>query len=544
MMRADGWIDFLRDLFPVVGVVHVGAGSGSVAARYAEWAVPKAILIEAEEALHAKLMSAAQPHSGWSAHAMLVGESEADTDFFVATNPNESGMLRPDKLTGIWRNLRTCEQRSLRSTTLERLLDANVESPHEVNWVVVDCLPALPILKGAGKRLEDWDVIVARAVLSADVAESSGATRAALEAFLADHSFRCVAWEEERHPAIGRAIFVRDWRSVGRAIAADRATRLASSAEAVEELQVLVRWGRGQNEQIAQERDERTRQLADTRAQRDALAIELAASQVAAAEALGERDRLASARDEYHALAQAGQAEVRRIVEEHDREVSLRAAQLAEQTARAAQESDRLAEREKVILDLQGRIDELGNALESYAAAVEEQARLLAESRSRIAELAASSEGHARLIAQKEAEVGSLSQARDEGALLSASLRAELERAIATIAGQEKLIGELRSRSAELAKSSEDLPRLVSERDAVIARLTKDHDEHARVSRERLAHIEQLLRAQEERQGHIAKLEAERSELDYRQQLLDEELVKAEAQIELIKDVVLREKAF
>ncbi len=48
----------------------------------------------------------------------------------------------------------------------------------------------------------------------------------------------------------------------------------------------------------------------------------------------------------------------------------------------------------------------------------------------------------------------------------------------------------------------------------------------------------------EERRKRIEQLEQQLTEQDHRQRLLDEEILKAEAQIELIKDILLREKAF
>ena len=42
----------------------------------------------------------------------------------------------------------------------------------------------------------------------------------------------------------------------------------------------------------------------------------------------------------------------------------------------------------------------------------------------------------------------------------------------------------------------------------------------------------------------ILKMLKEKEELIYRQTILDTEIVKVEAQLELVKDVVLREKAF
>lgn len=42
----------------------------------------------------------------------------------------------------------------------------------------------------------------------------------------------------------------------------------------------------------------------------------------------------------------------------------------------------------------------------------------------------------------------------------------------------------------------------------------------------------------------VDQLQVQVAERDQRQRLLDEELLKAEAQIDLIKDVIIREKAF
>ena len=56
--------------------------------------------------------------------------------------------------------------------------------------------------------------------------------------------------------------------------------------------------------------------------------------------------------------------------------------------------------------------------------------------------------------------------------------------------------------------------------------------------------VESLQERTEKYTQRITQLELERAEIDMKQKLLDQEIIKAEAQIELIKDVVLREKAF
>jgi chromosome segregation ATPase len=60
----------------------------------------------------------------------------------------------------------------------------------------------------------------------------------------------------------------------------------------------------------------------------------------------------------------------------------------------------------------------------------------------------------------------------------------------------------------------------------------------------KLQDTESKLQSEKKSNEKLQKLEQENAELAQRQQLLDEELIKAEAQIELIKDILIREKAF
>ena len=72
-----------------------------------------------------------------------------------------------------------------------------------------------------------------------------------------------------------------------------------------------------------------------------------------------------------------------------------------------------------------------------------------------------------------------------------------------------------------------------------------------RISQERLAQIGRLTQERDglstflaQRQAEIKLLEQHNNELEYCQRLWDEEMIKAEAQIGLIKDILIRDKAF
>ncbi len=210
-LSLEGWLDHLRVLEPVIGVVHVGVGNGRAADRYADWGVDIAILVEANEDFRDKLVATLRGRDNWTVHSKLVSSSTVDMDFFVASNSNESGILRPEVFAALWRNLNTREQRRLNATTLEAILAVS-NGGQKVNWAVVDCVPALPVMLGASHCLDRWDVIVARVILDESKAPDEDASKSRLDEFLSSRGYSCVACQEELQPAIGSALYVRNWK--------------------------------------------------------------------------------------------------------------------------------------------------------------------------------------------------------------------------------------------------------------------------------------------------------------------------------------------
>lgn len=251
-------LDFLSRVLPPAGVVHAGAGLGLDAARYAGWDVPTAVFVEAEEGLHAKLAAALPVRPGWFCRAALLSDRPGERVFHVTSNPGESGVLPTEALTGLWRNLKTVEQRRLSATTLELLLSALAPAA-AVNWAVIDCLPALPILRGAGGLLGGWDVVAARVVLDGKRLPGQEAGKEELDSFLAFNGFRCVAIQEERQPAIGCAVYVRDWKIVLGARVEELKTQAGQLARERDTQATLVAERQAQIEQAVRERDEQAR---------------------------------------------------------------------------------------------------------------------------------------------------------------------------------------------------------------------------------------------------------------------------------------------
>src|SRR3546814_12782609 len=65
--------------------------------------------------------------------------------------------------------------------------------------------------------------------------------------------------------------------------------------------------------------------------------------------------------------------------------------------------------------------------------------------------------------------------------------------------------------------------------------------QHQKLSTDRQETVERLTKQNQERTSRISKLEAEHVVLEQRQARLNEEMIKAEAQVDLIKDILLRD---
>ena len=258
-------LDHLRCFLPPIGLLHVGAGNGSTVVRYVDWAVPTAALVEAEVGYHDKLAAVIQGRSEWAIHTALVSDREGECDFYVASNPHESSILQPESLAGIWRNLKTHEQRRLPATTLEALLSALNYPPELLNWVVIDCFPALPIIRGAGKYLDEWDVIIARVILDEAQLPGIGATKLEVDTFLFSCGFRCIACEQERQPTVGKALYVRDWKASQRASLAQAEQKVRLGAAEFAERTARLQLAKDEQAQLAAQRQYQVDQLANAR---------------------------------------------------------------------------------------------------------------------------------------------------------------------------------------------------------------------------------------------------------------------------------------
>jgi hypothetical protein len=209
-------LDRVRNLYPIDGIVVVGTGSGANATMYMAADTPAAVLIEANAAHAGELADLARGHSGWAIHSAVVSDADHEVDFHIASNSTESSLIAPAALAPLWKNLTARRQERRSATTLAQLIGSSSSSSAQFNWIVIDCLPSLPILGGAGELLLGADVVVVRVIMPEHLIPNVGASKAECDLFLTALGFRCIDVGLERHPMVGRALYVRDWKVIAK----------------------------------------------------------------------------------------------------------------------------------------------------------------------------------------------------------------------------------------------------------------------------------------------------------------------------------------
>ena len=129
-------------------------------------------------------------------------------------------------------------------------------------------------------------------------------------------------------------------------------------------------------------------------------------------------------------------------------------------------------------------------------------------------------EEQARLAAERQQQIDTVTQARDAQAKLASERQGQLEQAI---------------------KAKEEQSRLAAERQQQIDKLIKARDEQAKLVQAKQTEIVKLKIIFQEGQARAARLESQLAEMGTRQRMINEEMIKAEVQIDLIKDVLLHE---
>ena len=445
--------ELLCIIFPPQAVIHIGAGIGNGEMHlWRQWQVPAALILDADEARLDWATKAAEENPAWQIRCAVLAQTDGEVDYYHASNPAEDGLIPSEKLAVLWPNLRTSKQTRCQAQRLDNLLseESLVALRESASvWVLINCLSALSILQGAGNELDRWSVLWLRVQLNPLIEDQTVGTLKDIEDFLEPHGYRCIYIAEGNHPAIGEAMFVRDWH----AVMASRITQF-SNENATITLEKLT--------------------LAE---RRDALEAEIAT--------------VTLARDEQAGVVVELQSRIDVLMQERDTQATLA--------------NDRQAQIEALIH---------ANAL------LDQEKSMLAERRNVL-----------------EIEVATVTQARDEQAELAADRQSRID-----------LLTQERDSHAILANDRQVQNELLIQANITLnqekSALNQVRNEMTNCVTQYKVEIDQLQSQLQQKEALIAKSQSDFAENDARQRLLNDEMIKAEAQIDLIKDVLLREMGF
>lgn len=307
-------------VFPMQGVVVVGAGRGQGLEDFRSAA--SVLLVDARRECIEPLQKQCVALPNATAVQAVIAARSGAVAFHFASKPDESALITPESLQPLWRNLTTNSMDEVEAVTLPDLLASLAPEPDfRCNWLVIDCLPALSVLEGAGEIVEDFDVIELRCVRDGTVLMGGGVSLESSEQRLKARGFCLAALFEEIHPQLCKAVFCRDVSKLEDKVG-DLTNDLAQLRRSNEEQLLLLSIASGrevdmlaQLEKLAADSDE-LRRICDAEskrrreqekslvAERDTLARAKAAAEKLAAErqtlleALGiEQKTLLSARD-------------------------------------------------------------------------------------------------------------------------------------------------------------------------------------------------------------------------------------------------------
>jgi hypothetical protein len=201
------WLKHLAHLYSLSHAVVIGAGNGSGPwTRFLKESVAKSVkLVEADEDCFRQLRRTTEGQPSWFLSQQLIAPDGGSALFHKTSVPCENGLLHPHQLSDLWPRISSRESVELDAITLAQVME---DLPSPADWLFIDCLPALPLLRGAMDFMSGVNVIVAR--VTAEPSAANADIDSLAEA-MADSDFQLLTFEPNRNPQTGHALFVRNF---------------------------------------------------------------------------------------------------------------------------------------------------------------------------------------------------------------------------------------------------------------------------------------------------------------------------------------------
>ena len=502
-------LNALKVFVPPQQVVHVGLSQTSQASAWVQWPITEAWLIDADPQAVDRFASGLHVDTIRHLHQGIVAERTGTVNFYVASNPSENGLVDPNQLRMVWSSLALSHRQSLDAVTVDHLIQQAYpnDAQHQLNalWLMIDCFPGCRILDGASLAVDQANLVCVRVLAEPGFrGEPSGADLGAVSSWMTQRGFAQVAFVPGINPKVGHAVYARPQE------------RESIEFELIQsQIKLKDDTIQAQSEELDRLRQSLTRQQEES------------ASKIPQHVHAAEQSRLKQELEQVHRDLEVAKAECVELVEHHAKEK-------AELLAATQSVQEQLAQHKELLAQKQAEYDEL---LTKFNNNVVNQAEMDA--------IRAALQAECQRTEGLQAENQSLLHRQQQMSVALAALeplRQDLETAkaecieLAQCHEKEKaeLLVAIQSSRDQLAQHEERLALKQVAYDELSAKL--DHNMVKQTEVDELKTVLQM--AQEKIEG----LQTENQSLLHRQQLMNEELIKAEGQVNLIKDLLLREQ--
>ena len=564
-MSLETSLRYLHTFHPASGVLLIGSGSGSLTPLILSFHVKEVILAEADREQIKRMQKVHTLPQEWKIVNAIVYKDTPSCEYHYTNNTSANGIVPVDALKPIFPNLTLKSFELSNAISISTLLEQTKAT--QVNWLLVDCYTQMSFFKENQTTLESFDVIVVRLLKD---------EKQTLDAWMTEQGFRSVEAYEESNPQVLMVVYLKDFSGrleLSQKLHKESQERLTEAEVKSKTLEEIERTLEQQlstltkehtylqqeqtayketNQKLQNELESLHAKEAQTRESKKILESKLSqlqethtqatqgldALQVKLSESEANNKEVLEAKE---ALVQQVQAELTstQVIKDELEKLSTEKTAIEEQSA-------------KEIAQLQSHL-EGKKTLETELSALKEadiqKAQQLQTIQTKLHESEAKSQ---KVLEAKETlsqQLATLTEEKENYAQSRNAWKVRVEKAETTLSETEEKNKELVETKESLVQQLSELNQraetLKTERDSA----RKERDDSKTVHNDLKVNFEQKVKQLAERQERTNELqkkmqdtEAASENYKQRQTMLEDELKKAEMQIEIIKDLLLSGK--
>lgn len=213
------FLESLARLYPAETLLHIGEGRRNVS-KFVKSISPQYILSTIGNCVNEQRSGLSfQWPKTYQPIETIIGSETGETKFYVASLPNESGLINPEHLTHIWQNIAINKALPVMTESLSDFFtrDDVSQKASSANWLSIDCLSSASIIMSSLDIIEQFDVIIVRTIIAQNLTNQTyGFSKTAIEEALQSKAFRFAGIYPEMNAAIGQVILLRNYKKMFR----------------------------------------------------------------------------------------------------------------------------------------------------------------------------------------------------------------------------------------------------------------------------------------------------------------------------------------